>query len=40
MSLLVVGSVAYDTIESPAGKVEDELGGSAGISTAWVNWSG
>ena len=29
MSLLVVGSVAFDTIESPSGKVEDELGGSA-----------
>jgi len=29
MSILVVGSVALDTIETPAGKVEDALGGSA-----------
>lgn len=29
MKLLVVGSVALDTIESPAGRVEEALGGSA-----------
>lgn len=29
MSLLVVGSVALDTLTTPAGKVEDSLGGSA-----------
>ncbi|UCB42069.1 MAG: hypothetical protein JSV77_06245 [Dehalococcoidales bacterium] len=29
MSILVVGSVALDTVETPMGKVEDEIGGSA-----------
>jgi sugar/nucleoside kinase (ribokinase family) len=29
MSVLVVGSIAYDTVETPYGKVEDSLGGSA-----------
>lgn len=29
MSILVVGSVAFDSIETPAGKVTDALGGSA-----------
>jgi len=29
MSLLVVGSVALDTVETPFGKIEDALGGSA-----------
>ena len=29
MSLLVVGSVAFDTIASPSGKVKDVLGGAA-----------
>ncbi len=29
MSVLVVGSMAYDTIETPFGKVENALGGSA-----------
>lgn len=29
MSLLVVGSVAYDTIETPFGRVEEAVGGSA-----------
>ena len=29
MSILVVGSVAFDSIETPFGKVEDALGGSA-----------
>jgi sugar/nucleoside kinase (ribokinase family) len=29
MSLLVVGALAYDTVETPSGKVEDILGGAA-----------
>ena len=29
MSLLVVGTVAFDTIETPHGRVEEETGGSA-----------
>lgn len=29
MSLLVVGSIAFDTVETPFGKVKDALGGSA-----------
>ena len=29
MSLLIVGSIALDSVESPAGKVVDALGGSA-----------
>jgi sugar/nucleoside kinase (ribokinase family) len=29
MSILVVGSVAYDTVTTPFGKVQDALGGSA-----------
>jgi sugar/nucleoside kinase (ribokinase family) len=29
MSLLVVGSVAYDSVETPSGKVDQALGGSA-----------
>ena len=29
MSLLVVGTIAYDSIETPHGRVEEELGGSA-----------
>ena len=29
MSILVVGSVAYDTIRTPSGEVKDTLGGSA-----------
>ncbi len=29
MKILVVGSVAYDTVETPAGKRESQLGGSA-----------
>ena len=28
MSILVVGSIAYDTVETPTGKVDDALGGS------------
>ena len=28
-SVLIVGSLAYDTVTSPAGSVENELGGSA-----------
>ncbi len=29
MDVLIVGSIAYDSVTSPAGMVEDELGGSA-----------
>ena len=29
MSLLVVGSIALDTVETPFGRAEDALGGSA-----------
>ena len=29
MSILVVGSIAYDTVATPSGQVEDALGGSA-----------
>ena len=29
MDVLVVGSLAYDSLETPFGKREDELGGSA-----------
>ena len=29
MSIVVVGAVAFDTIASPSGKVEDVLGGAA-----------
>ena len=29
MSLLIVGSVAYDSVETPFGKVENAIGGSA-----------
>ena len=29
MSLLVVGTIAYDSIETPHGRVENEIGGSA-----------
>ena len=29
MSILVVGSVAFDTVETPFGKAEKVLGGSA-----------
>ena len=29
MSIVAVGSVAFDTIASPSGKVEDVLGGAA-----------
>ena len=29
MSLLVVGSIAFDSIETPNGAVDDALGGSA-----------
>ena len=28
MSILVVGSIAYDSVETPNAKVEDALGGS------------
>ena len=34
MSILVVGSVAFDTVETPAGRVEEVLGGSASYFSA------
>ena len=37
-SVLIVGSLAYDSVSSPAGSIENELGGSAtygGISAAF-----
>src|SRR5690606_482364 len=34
MSLLVVGSIALDTVETPFGRAEDALGGSATFFTA------
>ena len=40
MDVLIVGSLAYDSLETPAGYVENELGGSAsygGFSAAFHN---
>lgn len=40
MDVLIVGSLAYDSLETPAGSVESELGGSAsygGFSAAFHN---
>ena len=40
MDVLIVGSLAYDTLETPMGSREDELGGSAsygGFSAAFHN---
>ena len=40
MSLLIVGTVAFDGIETPFGKVDKILGGSAtyiGISASYFN---
>ena len=34
MSILVVGSVAFDTVETPSGRVEEVLGGSASYFSA------
>ena len=42
MDVLIVGSIAYDSLESPAGKSENELGGSAtygGFSAASVSYT-
>ena len=39
MSVLIVGSIAYDSVQSPAGSVERALGGSAtygGLSCQFV----
>jgi sugar/nucleoside kinase (ribokinase family) len=38
VKLLVVGSVALDTIESPAGRVEEALGGSAAFFAAAASY--
>ncbi len=43
MSVLIVGSIAYDSVESPAGSVERALGGSAtygGLSCQFVQTMG
>ena len=40
MDVLIVGSLAYDSLETPLGSREDELGGSAsygGFSAAFHN---
>ena len=39
-SVLLVGSLAYDTVTSPAGSVENELGGSASKSADGTTTSG
>ena len=39
MSVLIVGSIAYDSVQSPAGSVDRALGGSAtygGLSCQFV----
>ena len=38
MSLLVVGSVAFDSIRTPHGKVEDILGGAATYFSVAASW--
>ncbi len=38
MSLLVIGSVAFDSVETPFGKVEDVLGGSATYFSASASY--
>ena len=38
MNLLVVGSVAYDTVETPTGRAEDKLGGSATYFSAAASY--
>lgn len=38
MSLLVVGSVALDTVETPFGRAQDALGGSATFFAAAASW--
>ncbi|HEX9972477.1 MAG TPA: sugar kinase, partial [bacterium] len=38
MSVLVVGSVALDTVETPYGKVEDAIGGSATFFSAAASY--
>ncbi|HOU72779.1 MAG TPA: PfkB family carbohydrate kinase [Candidatus Syntrophosphaera sp.] len=40
MSLVIVGSVALDTIETPHGKVEDALGGSAVYASLAASYFG
>lgn len=40
MSLLVVGSVALDTVETPFGRAEDAIGGSATYFTAAASYFG
>src|SRR5690348_2365134 len=40
MSLLVVGSVAFDSIRTPHGEVEGILGGSASFFSVAASWFG
>ncbi len=40
MSLLIIGTVAMDNIETPAGKVTDEIGGSAAYAALAASFSG
>ena len=39
MSLLIVGTIAMDNIETPAGKVADEIGGSAAYAALAASFS-
>ena len=39
MSLLIVGTIAMDNIETPAGKVVDEIGGSAAYAALAASFS-
>ena len=40
MSLLVVGALAYDTVETPSGRVEDILGGAAAYFAVGASFFG
>lgn len=40
MSLLIIGTVAMDNIETPAGRVTDEIGGSAAYAALAASFSG
>ncbi|MBT7938129.1 MAG: sugar kinase, partial [Euryarchaeota archaeon] len=40
MDVVMIGSIAYDSVESPAGKIVEGLGGSAtfaGVSACRMN---
>ena len=38
MSVLVVGSLAYDSVESPEGSIQDALGGLRRMQALLVNF--